>query len=118
MKTRTWILILTATLALCAAMSLWLLQPGKSADRIEVWSEGEKLYSLSLYKDQTVTVTTATGTNTVTIRNGAVAVTAANCPDHYCMQRGFCQGGADIVCLPNRLVIKFLGAQEIDGVVG
>lgn len=118
MKTKTWALLLAAALAVCVACSIWLLQPGQTADRIEIWSEGELKYTLSLYMDQTLTVTTATGTNVVTVKDGAVAVTEANCPDHYCMQRGFCQGGADIVCLPNRLVIRFLGKQEIDGVSG
>ena len=71
----------------------------------EIISEGKVLYTLSLSVDQSVTVTTALGTNTVTIENGAVAVTEADCPDHYCMQRGWCRSGTDIVCLPHRVVI-------------
>lgn len=118
MKTKTWALLLAAALAVCVGLSIWLLQPGKTADRIEIWSEGTRLYTLSLYEDQTVTITTETGSNTVTIRGGAVAVTEADCPDHYCMQRGYCHSGADIVCLPNRLVIHFAEAQEIDAVIG
>lgn len=118
MKTKTWALLLAAVLAVCVALSFWLLLPGADAQRIEIISEGKVLYTLSLDVDQAVTVTTASGTNTVTIQNGSVAVTEANCPDHYCMQRGWCSGGADIVCLPNRLVIRFLGEQEIDGVAG
>ena len=47
-----------------------------------------------------------------------IAVTAATCPDHYCMHRGFCDRGTQIVCLPNRLVIRFLGEQNIDAVAG
>ena len=118
MKTKTWILILAALLLVSIGMSVWILLPGQAADRVEIWSEGELKYTLSLYVDQTLTITTATGSNTVTIKNGAVAVTEASCPDHYCMQRGFCQSGTDIVCLPNRLVIRFLGKQKIDGVSG
>ena len=34
------------------------------------------------------------------------------------MHRGFCSGGMQIVCLPNRLVIEFVAEQEIDGVIG
>ena len=45
-------------------------------------------------------------------------LTQANCPDHYCEKRGFCAGGTDIVCLPNRLVIHFLGAQTVDAQAG
>ena len=118
MKTKTWALLLAALLVVCVAGSLWLLQPGQEAQRVEIWSEGELQYTLSLEVDQVLTIETATGTNTVTIKDGAVAVTEADCPDHYCMQRGFCTGGSDIICLPNRLVIRFLGEQEIDGVAG
>ncbi len=118
MKTKIWALLLAGMLVVCVALSIRLLQPGVEAQRIEIISEGKVLYTLSLSVDQAVTVTTAMGTNTVTIRDGAVAVTAADCPDHYCMQRGWCNSGADIVCLPNRLVIRFLGEQEIDGVAG
>ena len=58
------------------------------------------------------------GTNTVTVRDGKVAVTQADCPDHYCMDRGWCDSGTPIVCLPNRLVLKFVGKQTVDGAVG
>ena len=118
MKTGTWAALLALILVVCIGLSFWLLQPGENADRIEIWSEGELKYTLSLKVDQTITIETATGSNTVTVRDGAVAVTEADCPDHYCMLRGYCAGGSDIVCLPNRLVIRFLEQQEIDGVVG
>ena len=118
MKNKTWALALAVVLAVSVGLSIWLLQPGVDAQQIEIISEGKVLYTLSLAVDQVIVVTTGTGTNTVTIQDGAVAVTEASCPDHYCMQRGFCRGGADIVCLPNRLVIRFLGKQEIDGVAG
>lgn len=118
MKTKTWILLLLAVLVLCLGLSVWLLLPGAQASRAEIWSDGELLYVLELGVDQEITVQTELGTNTVTVKDGAVAVTAADCPDHYCMDRGYCSGGAQIVCLPNRLVIKFTGEQEIDGVAG
>ena len=118
MKTKTWAMILGLLLAVCVVTSFLLLQPGETAHRVEILSEGKVLYTLNLNVDQEITVTTDRGTNTITIRDGAVAVTEASCPDHYCMHRGYCTGGAEIVCLPNRLVIRFLGAQEIDGVSG
>lgn len=118
MKSKTWALILALLLAVCVGASMLLLQPGETAKRVEIQSEGKILYTLDLSIDQQVTVTTDRGSNTVTVRDGAVAVTEADCPDHYCMNRGYCTGGAEIVCLPNRLVIRFLGEQEIDGVAG
>ena len=118
MKSKTWAMILAAVLAVCVGAGLLLLQPGEKAHRVEILSEGKVLYTLDLHVDQEITVTTDRGSNTVAIRNGLVAVTEASCPDHYCMHRGWCDGGAEIVCLPNRLVIRFLGGQEIDGVAG
>ncbi len=117
MKTGVWIALLVLVLAVCLGLSMFLFT-GQDARQVQVWSDGELLYVLELQVDQEITITTQLGTNTVTIKDGAVAVTAADCPDHYCMDRGFCKGGAQIVCLPNRLVLKFLGEQEVDGAVG
>ena len=116
-KTRFWILLLGLVLVVCVALSIFFFLP-QQADRAEVYSDGVLLYTLDLHIDTQVTVERGEGTNTITVQNGKIAVTSANCPDHYCMKRGFCDGGADIVCLPNRLVIVFTQEQEIDGVVG
>ena len=118
MKTGYWVAIFVALLVICGAMSLVLLGSSEPAQQVEIWSEGKLLRTLSLAVDQELTVESANGTNVVTVRNGAVAVTEADCPDGYCMQRGFCHGGTEIVCLPNRLVLRFVGQQEIDGIVG
>ena len=116
-KTRFWILLLGLVLVVCVALSIFFFLP-QQADRAEVYSDGVLLYTLALHTDTQVTVERGEGTNTITVQNGKIAVTNANCPDHYCMKRGFCNGGVDIVCLPNRLVIVFTQEQEIDGVVG
>lgn len=116
MKTKTWILILAALLAICCVLSVALLLPGNDAARAEIWSGGKLLYTLDLHLDQQLTVTTDHGSNTITIRDGAIAVTEANCPDGYCMSRGFCKSGPQIVCLPHRLVIRFTQAAELDGI--
>lgn len=118
MKTKYWILAIAALALVCGVLSIFFLLPGQDAAAAEVWSEGELLCTLPLHIDQSVTVETAGGRNVVTVRDGRIAVTEADCPDHYCMDRGFCAGGAQIVCLPNRLVIKFVGGQTVDGVVG
>ena len=94
MKNSTLALILALVLVICGVLSFWLLLPGETADRIEIWSEGELKYTLSLKVDQTLTVETAGGTNTVTIRDGAVAVTAADCLDKQKLQFGMISWGS------------------------
>ena len=117
MKTKWWLLIIGALLAVCAVLSVLFLLPGQ-ADFVQVYSDGKLLYTLNLNQDQTRTVESAYGTNEITVRDGKVAVTRADCPDGYCMARGFCGGGTQIVCLPNRLVLRFVSDQEVDAAVG
>ncbi|MDY4490442.1 MAG: NusG domain II-containing protein [Candidatus Faecousia sp.] len=115
MKTRTWLLLLLALLAVSLGLGAMLLTAGPEAVRAEIRSDGELIATVDLRIDQEFTVTTPWGgENVVTVRSGAIAVTSANCPDHYCMHRGFCNSGGSIVCLPNKLVISFVGEQDVD----
>ena len=119
MKTKTWILLLGAVLILCAGASFFLLMPGDAATHAEILSDGALMHTVDLRIDREITITTYNGGhNVIMVKDGKIAVTEATCPDHYCMQRGYCDRGTQIVCLPNRLVIRFVGAQEIDAVAG
>jgi len=118
-KTRTWILLIAAIAVVCLGLSAVLLLPGDDAVYARISSGGKLVKTVNLRIDQQFTVTGETGgSNTVTVRDGRIAVTAADCPDHCCMDRGFCSGGSPIVCLPNRLVIQFSGEQSVDAAVG
>ena len=114
MKTKFWIIIFAGLAAVCIFLSLPLLRQDQ-ARFARITSKGETVKTVDLMIDQEFTVD---GKNTVTVQDGRIAVTWADCPDHYCMKRGFCDGGTDIVCLPNRLVIEFLGDQEVDAAIG
>ena len=118
MKNKYWILLFSAVMVICLALSLWLLLPGEAASFAEIWSDGVLVKRVSLQIDQTFPVEGENGTNVITVSGGKIGVTEADCPDHYCMHRGMCNSGAQIVCLPNRLVIKFVGDDPVDGVVG
>ena len=114
MKTKYWIMLFAVVAAACIFLTLPLLSR-EEARFAEITSKGELIKTVDLHIDQEFTVD---GKNTVTVEDGKIAVTWADCPDHYCMKRGFCAGGTDIVCLPNRLVISFLGEQEVDAASG
>ena len=118
MKTKYWVILFVVLLVVCGGASLILFGSAPQAQQVEIWSEGKLTETLDLSVDRVLTVEGDLGTNVITVHDGKVAVTQADCPDGYCMKRGFCQGGTDIVCLPNRLVLRFVGQQEIDGVVG
>ena len=116
MKTKYWIFIRAALLVICTAAAI-LLSRSTPADTVQVYSEGKLLHTLSLNQDQTIIIDTDRGSNTITIQDGKVAVTQADCPDGYCMARGFCSGGTQIVCLPHRLVLQF-ASNRLDGISG
>ena len=114
MKTKNWIILFALIGAVCILFSLPLFRQ-EQARFAKITSKGETVKTVDLMIDQEFTVD---GKNTITVKDGKIAVTWASCPDHYCMKRGFCAGGTDIVCLPNRLVIEFLGEQEVDAAIG
>ncbi len=118
MKSRTWAWLLSILFLLCLGLSLPILFARKDATAAEIWSDNRLVATVDLHIDQEITVRSENGTNVVTVRGGKIAVTRADCPDHYCMQRGFCSGGTQIVCLPNRLVIRFIAESDVDGAVG
>ena len=118
MSSKIWGIVIGAALLASIAASALILAPREPAAQAEIWSDGELLRTVPLSKDEVFTVQTETGINVVTVRGGKIAVTEASCPDGYCMKRGFCDSGTDIVCLPNRLVIRFTGKSEVDGAVG
>ncbi len=118
MKTNFWILLLSVIVLVCVLSCVLLLRPAIPASTVRVISEGKTLYDLSLRVDQTLVIESTHGTNTITIQDGKIAVTAADCPDGHCIARGFCNAGAQIVCLPNRLVLQFSDNGQVDGISG
>ena len=119
MKTSYWIGLLCGILILCLGLSVPLLMPREDAQIAEIISDGQVMDRVDLHTDREITVTTASGgRNVITVRHGRIGVTEANCPDHYCMDRGMCSSGTQIVCLPNRLIIRFLENSTLDAVVG
>lgn len=118
MRSRTWAILLTGLAAVCLGLSLWLLRDRPPARYAQIWSDGVLVETLDLTQDCQRTINSAQGFNTLTVSGGRIAVTGASCPDGDCMAWGFRNSGAQIVCLPNRLVIRFLGQTDVDAVSG
>ena len=53
--------------------------------------------------------------NTVVIRGGRASVVDANCPDKLCEGMGsVSKAGETIVCLPHKLVVTVISAEEAE----
>ncbi len=57
--------------------------------------------------------------NVICVREGAVFVSEATCPDQDCVRMGpVSKPGQVIACLPNRLLIRVEGEGDVDAVSG
>lgn len=92
---------------------------GGSSQTVEIISDGEVLYTIDLSHaaDRVIRVDKV-GCNIIEITGGKIHVSEADCPDKTCVRMGFLQGAAPIVCLPNRLVIRYVQGTDVDAVAG
>ena len=117
MKNKHWIMLFRAVFIFCLVLVLVPFNRD-AADKAQVKS-GDTVIVVDLHEQQEFTLEApGGGYNTVTVKDGKIAVTEADCPDQYCVKQGFCNSGEQIVCLPHKLVISFIGESEIDGAVG
>lgn len=89
-------------------------------ERIAVVTVDGKVYKeVDLSVDDTFVVKTSKGTNQVRIKDNAIYVEEATCPDKLCVRHGKLNNKYDsIVCLPHKVVIEYTTAPDTDAVVG
>ncbi len=96
-------------LLLSLACSIYMLRPSGNR-RAEVVQDGRILYTFDLDRaeNQELTVYYGDSSNTILIQDGEICVSAAECPDQTCVRMGkLYSDSLPIVCLPNRLIIRF-----------
>lgn len=104
--------------ALVLGLALWARAAGSDRVVARVYQEGKLVGELPLDREASLTLTGAY-TNTITVRDGRVAVTYADCPGTDCVHSGWVSAaGRAVVCLPNRVEIRLTGAPGVDAVVG
>ncbi len=117
MKTKHWIIVFAALFLVLAGIVAWQYLGAKPAGIAEVWADGAPVKTVDLSVDGEYRIESAEGWNLLTVRDGKLAVTAASCPDGDCVRCGARNADPPIVCLPNRVSIRFSEAGEVDGIV-
>lgn len=79
----------------------------------EIYQNSKLLKIVPLNENSEFTVNCEIGYNVITISNGKISVSAADCPDKVCVDRGEISGGAPIVCLPHRLEIRVVNGKSV-----
>ncbi len=122
MKNRFWIIVISAIFVISAVIAVLQYTHKAPGQFAEIYQDGVLIQTVDLGKDAEFTITNdGGGYNTILVKNGAISVIEANCPDKYCIHQGAISGGAQpIVCLPNKLVIKIAepSGDEPDIIVG
>lgn len=95
----------------------------KNGAYAEVTVNGAVYGTYALDEDQTVFIKqNGTVTNILTIKDGKADMTDADCPDLLCVhQRAIDRKNETIVCLPNKVVVKIVGAgknSDMDSIAG
>ena len=104
MKQKHWILIFAAVIAVCLA---WAAAARRRADGACL-SGRNFIIQLEPAAEPDADRDRPAGENIITVADGEVFVSHADCPDQICVQHGPLQKtGGPIICLPNRLTIEW-----------
>ena len=115
MNKQTRIIFIAAALMFLAGVvgSILILRAPHS-QTVQIVQGGNVLYTFDLSRqdDQEIRVEYEGRTNVIQIQNGRIRMLEADCPDHICIQMGWLDSAAPIVCLPNHLVIQFASSHD------
>ena len=114
-----WDMLSIGAVAALAAAVFFLLLPAKTpAASVEIYQNGVLVQRLSLNEDASFCIEREYS-NVITVRDGKVAVTESSCPGGDCKNCGWLGTAGSIVCLPNRVEVRLVGAAaDVDIVVG
>lgn len=111
-KKNTIILSVTVVLLAIAAIVFQMLFLKKEGAYALVQVQHEQLYRLDLQKETELTVESGNGFNKIEVKDGAVIVTEADCPDKICVRTGYIRKTGEVIaCLPHELTVTIAGAE-------
>ncbi len=91
-------------------LGILLVSRASGGDVACIYSNGELVRTIDLKAENEMTFTISSangGYNVISVKNGSISVTDADCPDKICVYTGAVSDGVQpIVCMPNKLVIR------------
>ena len=105
MKKNDWILAVVVLLA-AGILGAYLLLGRQAGSYVMVSKDNEEIGTYSLNDDQVIDVGDG---NRLEIKDGAVRMIYADCPDQICVHTGWINQEHDmIVCMPNKVVAQIV----------
>ncbi len=110
-KRNTIILVSAVVVVALAVVVFQMIFLKKEGTYALVQVQQEQRYRLDLQKETELVVEDETGFNKIKVKDGAIAVTEADCPDKVCVRTGYIsKTGEVIACLPHELTVTISGA--------
>ena len=126
MTNRIWIVVFSFVAVLCLGIWLFISNVSSQSLVVGIYKDGslvEKIDLNSVTGEREITLSGDFGDNVILVSNGRIEMKSADCPDKICVNHGELKSSSSpIVCLPNKVVIKFEentdGADAKTGAVG
>lgn len=114
------IILLAALVALGVLTAIPSLGKSAQGAYVKVSVDGELYGTYSLDEDREIVIENGKHLNKITIKDGTVQMTEADCANQLCVKQGSISSTAQsIVCLPNRVVVEIVGEDgDYDVVAG
>ena len=118
MNKKLIVLWICVGLIFIASIVVVVVRANKPAGQmVEIIQDGATLYTLDLSreKNQTIRIDSPDGGyNIITIQDGTIFMSEANCPDKTCIHTGVLRSeNVPIVCLPHKVIIHFVDGEGI-----
>lgn len=111
MKNRTWIIIFSLACVLCVCLWLYFSAFLSPSETVGIYQDGVLVRQIdlsSVKQPEEITLSGEYGDNVILVSHGYIKMKSADCPDKLCVKHGELKSSASpIVCLPNKIVIKF-----------
>lgn len=105
--------VISAVVALAGIATFVIMNnAGFNAPKAEIYQNGKLIKTVELSESTEFTVTCAEGFNVITVEDGKICVSSADCPDKVCVRQGKISGAVPIVCLPHRLEIRVVDGDD------
>ena len=107
------IILICILLVLALSVFLVVELTRREGAYVVVSIDGGEVCRYSLSEDGEFTLNG--GTNTLVISGGKAYISEADCPDGLCVSQGkISRTGQTVVCLPHRVMLRIVGAEDAD----
>ena len=116
MKTKVFVIIFAVILVICSITALCMYNFENNSQTVVIESDGKVIRIISLNEvssPYSIDIEYNGRHNIVAVDKNYISVTDADCPDNVCVKHGELKNKfSPIVCLPNRLIIKYSDKNE------